>query len=271
MVPTVCVFAVGTIVERNRGHEAAADLVYGSWWFCLLLAAIGVAMVAAMVQHRLWHSPQKLLLCTSVTAILLGGALTFWTGQHGHVTLQPGVATTSFTTESGDTVALPFTLTLDRFEVVNYPGTRAPMDFVSHVTVEGEKADISMNHILRKSGYRFYQEDYDTEGNSTLSVAHDPAGIAVTYIGYLLLLAGLAWMFLSPHSRFRQLLKGGTLLLLLLAGVEAMATPRTLPRDCRPDGSDVRAVQGTHMSPANPRQRLLHKTLRTILLPRTIR
>ena len=249
MVPTVCVFAVGTIVERSRGHEVAVDLFYGSWWFCLLLAVFGVAAVAAVVRHRMWLVPHRLLLCSSVAIILLGGALTFWTGQHGHVTMQPGKATTSFTTDSGDTAILPFTLILDRFEVVNYPGTRAPMDFVSHVNIEGESADISMNHILRKDGYRFYQEDYDSEGNSTLSVAHDPVGIAVTYLGYLMLLVGLVWMFLTPGSRFRRMLKGGTLLLLLTFGVTAHATPRTLPQTVADQMGQVYVLYKGRISP----------------------
>lgn len=227
----VFILAAGTVVERFRGHAAASDMVYGAWWFCLLLAGVGIAAVVATVKLRLWHSPHRLLTALSVPFILLGGALTFWTGQHGRVTLQPGEAVSSFTTENGDTKTLPFALTLDRFEVVNYPGTQAPMDFVSHVTVEGQPADISMNHILRKGGYRFYQEDYDAEGNSTLSVAHDPTGIAITYAGYLLLLLGLGGMMLSPNGRFRQLLRKAVPVLLFLMLNSAYAAPPTLPRE----------------------------------------
>jgi ABC-type transport system involved in cytochrome c biogenesis permease subunit len=48
-----------------------------------------------------------------------------------------------------------------------------------------------MNNILRHKHYRFYQSDYDEQGNSILDVARDPWGIGVTYAGYALLFVAL--------------------------------------------------------------------------------
>ena len=187
MVLAVVVLAAGTVFERYRGAEWVADHFYGSWWFAVLLGLVAVAAIVAIVQRRLWHRPASLLIHASIPIILLGGALTTWTGEHYSITLAPGE------TKEG--------ITLERFEVLYYPGTHTPMDFVSHVTANGEPFDISMNHILRHDGRRYYQEDYDDEGSTTLSVSHDPWGIPVTYTGYALLLIGLGWLCLQQKPR----------------------------------------------------------------------
>jgi hypothetical protein len=230
MVPVVIVLAAGTIVEKFNGHESAAASVYGSWWFATLLAIVGAAAVVAIVREKMWQVPHRLLIFCSAAIILLGGGLSTWTGSHGSMTLKSGISYNSFEDDNGNVHQLPFAVTLDEFELVTYPGSRTPMDFVSHIAVEGEKADISMNNIYKREGYRFYQADYDEDGSSTLSVAHDPIGIAVTYAGYALLAIGLLLMFLSPKSHFRRLLKGSVAALLLLLSVSASAAPSTLPR-----------------------------------------
>ena len=230
MVLVVIALAAGTIVEKIAGTEAASVAVYNSWWFILLLALVGVGAVAAIVREKMWRVPYRLLIYGSAVIILLGGGLTTWTGTHGSMTLQKGVPFDAFADDDGAEYHLPFTLTLDNFEVLTYPGSHAPMDFVSRIDVDGEKAEISMNNIYKHGGYRFYQADYDQEGNSTLSVAHDPIGIAVTYLGYALLVIGLVGMFLSPNSHFRRLLKVVPLLLLLLSAGVVSAAPSALPR-----------------------------------------
>ena len=230
MVLVVVVLAAGTIVEKLSGTEVASSAVYNSWWFILLLALVGLSAIVAIVHHKMWHTPYLLLLYGSVVVILLGGGLSTWTGSRGSMTLQKGVPNNVFANENGKEYRLPFTVTLERFEVLTYPGSHAPMDFVSHISAEGERAVISMNNIYKRRGYRFYQEDYDAEGNSTLSVSHDPLGIAVTYSGFLLLIVGCILMFLSPRSHFRKLLRGLPLLLLLMGATSVFATPSTLPR-----------------------------------------
>ena len=224
MVAVAMVLAAGTVFERYRGAEWVADHFYGSWWFAVLLGLVAVGAIVAIVQGRLWHRPASLLIHAAIPIILLGGALTTWTGEHYSITLAPGE------TKEG--------ITLERFEVLYYPGTHTPMDFVSHVTADGEPFDISMNHILRHDGRRYYQEDYDDEGRTTLSVSHDPWGIPVTYTGYALLLIGLLWLMIKnicpPHSSFTPpSLPSHTLslLLLLLIPLSSFAAPKTLPRE----------------------------------------
>ena len=229
MVPVVAALATGTIIEKYHGNEFATDHVYASWWFILLLALVAAGCIAAILRERMWNMPHRMLIFSSAVVILLGGGLTTWTGSHGEMTLLPGQPCNTYTEADGTSRQLPFSVMLDNFEVVTYPGSHSPMDFVSHITVGDEHADISMNNIYRRQGYRLYQSDYAPDGSSTLSVSHDPIGIAVTYCGYLLLVAGLIVMFLSPRSHFRRLLKALPLLLLLVGGT-ASAAPSTLPR-----------------------------------------
>lgn len=209
LVLTAIAMAVGTFLSK--------DGYYGAWWFVALLALDAVAAVVTIVLRKYWREPHNLLIYASVPVMLLGGGLTMMTGEHGTLVLKPGVEREG--------------VMLEHFEVVNYPGTRTPMDFVSQVTIDGEPYTISMNNIARHKGYRYYQEDYDGEGGSTLSVAHDPWGIGVTYAGYALLVAGLVWMFLDKRSRFRRMLKGAAVLAMLFLAQTATAAPRTLPRD----------------------------------------
>ena len=247
-VVLIVVMAAGTVVEKYNGSDYAISHVYGSWWFIGLWAIGAIGMLASLFMHKTWKRPVVCLLHVSVLLILLGALLTKLTGQHGEMTLQPGVANPYFQMEKkGDTcdVKLPFTLTLDRFEVVNHPGTHSPADFVSHLRItdngsEPVEATISMNNILKHNNYRFYQSDYDEEGNSVLSVAHDPWGIGFTYAGYILLFVSLVAMLVVPNGKFRQLLKKttaktATVMALLILGCTlpsfAAKTPRTLPKE----------------------------------------
>ncbi len=238
-VLVVAVLAAGTVFEKYRGAEWVGDHFYGSWWFAVLMAVVAVGSIVAIVKDKLWKRPAALLIHAAIPVILLGGALTTWTGQHKSITLAPGE------TAEG--------ITLESFEVLYYPGTRTPMDFVSHISCDGEPFDISMNHIFRHKGYRFYQEDYDDEGCSVLSVAHDPWGIPVAYTGFALLLIGLGWLMIKgvrgsekgvKRSERTNVQGGGnvlslpftpshslSLLFLLLFPLAASAVPRTLPRE----------------------------------------
>ncbi|MBP5496677.1 MAG: cytochrome c biogenesis protein CcsA [Bacteroidales bacterium] len=247
LVALIGAMAAGTVVERFHGNEYALSHVYGSWWFVALWALLAAGMVVMMISRKSWQRPVVCALHSSVLLILLGALLTMTTGQHGEMTLKPGAAASQFTVEKhgkSRTANLPFTLTLDRFEVETYPGTRTPMDFVSYLKISDNgtvtDAKISMNHILKYRHYRFYQSDYDEEGNSVLSVAHDPWGVGVTYAGYLLLFAALIGLFFDKKGSFRALLQKtagkaavliGVLTTIALLPAHAAGKPSVLPKE----------------------------------------
>ena len=248
IIALVVAMAAGTVVEMRHGNDYALSHVYGSWWFVALWALLAAGIIVMMIVRKSWKRPVVCALHSSVLLILLGALLTMTTGQHGEITLKPHVANTEFTVEKhGEscTETLPFWLILERFEVETYPGTHTPMDFVSYLQITNRgkvfHAKISMNHILKFRHYRFYQSDYDEEGNSVLSVAHDPWGVGVTYAGYILLFVALIGMFFEKNGQFRTLLRkalasAAILLVLFLtvgAALPASAAnkPRTLPKE----------------------------------------
>lgn len=246
-VALIAAMAAGTVVEKFHGSEHVLNHVYGSWWFVGLWGLTAAGLIIMMFLRKLWQRPVDCALHTSVLLILLGALLTMLTGQHGEMTLRPDTPASSFTIKkdgNSKEAALPFSLTLNRFEVETYPGTHSPMDFVSYLQInDGGKttdAKISMNHILKHRHYRFYQSDYDEDGNSVLSVAHDPWGVGFTYTGYILLFIALVGMFLDRKGEFRMLLRKVSdkavlliVLLTLCAATPAMAgnKPTTLPRE----------------------------------------
>ena len=207
VIVLVAVLATGTVIEMLHGSEYALSHVYGAWWFVALWALVAIGMVVMLAQGRSWKRPSVCVLHLSILLILLGALLTMLTGQHGRMMLEPGKPIQTFyegNATENHPVELPFTLTLDRFEIETYEGSSRPKDYVSYLQLtDGEQQKdvvISMNHILKHRHYRFYQSDYDEQGNSILDVARDPWGITVTYMGYALLFVALVMLLFKQKN-----------------------------------------------------------------------
>jgi len=206
----IAVLAAGTVVEKLHGSEFALTHVYGTWWFVGLWALVASLMVYMAVKCRTWKRMAVCALHSAILLILLGALLTMLTGQHGKMKLEPNRPNSHFfIKEQGEITkeALPFSLTLDRFEIETYEGSSKPKDYVSYLRLSDGQTQkdvvISMNHILRHKHYRFYQSDYDEQGNSILDVARDPWGIGVSYAGYALLFVALVAMLVERRKTFR--------------------------------------------------------------------
>jgi ABC-type transport system involved in cytochrome c biogenesis permease subunit len=217
IIVLIVVLAAGTVVERLHGSDFALSHVYGTWWFVGLWAMVAVLLIYMGVRCRMWKRMEVCALHLSILFILLGALLTMLTGQHGRMQLEPNRPESHFFIKNNDEItkeALPFSLTLDRFEIETYEGSSKPKDYVSYIQLrDGETAQdivISMNNILRYKHYRFYQSDYDEKGNSILDVARDPWGIGVTYTGYALLFLSLLVLLLRPSLRGASATKPST-------------------------------------------------------------
>lgn len=238
LIILIAVLAAGTIVEKLHGSDFALAHVYSAWWFVGLWALVAIMIVIMMVKCRLWKRLSVCALHLSILFILLGALLTMLTGQHGRMKLEPNRANSQFYIQEQDDitkVALPFSLTLDRFEIEKYPNSNKPKDYVSYLQLtDGETQEdivISMNNILRHKHYRFYQSDYDEQGNSILDVARDPWGIGVTYTGYALLFVALAAILIEQRKTFRAVTWSwiGVLVVLLVFLYIRMLTHPLLP------------------------------------------
>lgn len=240
--------AVATLLEHRYGTEFVEEKVYHTLWFCCLWGVTAALAVAISVRRKLWHHVPTLLLHGSFLVILAGAMTTFLFSQKGVVHLAVGRKVDSFVEQgSNRVVSLPFTLQLDSFRVACYPGTEAAADYISYL--HGE-APVSMNRILSKQGYRFYQSSFDDDRQgSWLSVNYDPWGIRLTYAGYLLLGFSMCWMLVSRRGEFRRLLRhpllrrGGALLLLLVLGGTVQAEGRRLPALSRRQADSLASEQ----------------------------
>ena len=209
IIVLIAVLAAGTIVEKLHGSDFARIHVYSAWWFVALWALVALLIVYMAVKCKMWKRLAVSTLHLSILFILLGALLTMLTGQHGRMMLEPNRPNSHFfIQEKGGEITkhdLPFSLTLDRFEIETYPDSKKPKDYISHLKVtDGNtitETVISMNNILKHKHYRFYQSDFDEQGNSILDVARDPWGIGVTYTGYALLFISLVALVARPSLR----------------------------------------------------------------------
>ncbi len=109
-------------------------------------------------------------------------------------------------------IETPFALKLNNFQLDRYPGTNTASSYASDlVLIDGQEKTnyrVYMNNVLDYQGYRFFQSSYDQDEKGTiLSVNHDSIGTTVTYVGYFLLIVGMALTLFSKHSRFAKLNK----------------------------------------------------------------
>ena len=197
-----------TVVESLRGTEAALKAVYHNPVFIALWAVTAVAGIIYVLQMGMLRRAATFTLHIAFVVILAGALITHYAGKSGSIHLKEGEPLSEWELEDGTSAPLPFSLTLRKFTIDYYPGSKDPRDYRSDVEVDGEPAVISMNKILKKDGYRFFQADYDEDlSGSILAVSRDPAGVLVTYAGYLLLLLSMIAFFFEKQSGFRRALR----------------------------------------------------------------
>jgi ABC-type transport system involved in cytochrome c biogenesis permease subunit len=255
------VLATATVIEKTNGTPTARTWFYDNIAFVALWAVIAFSGLTYILVRRMWKRISVLLLHLSLLVILAGAGITWFTAIKGKIQAPQGKAVNVFTTTDGKQHTLPFMLTLRSFDIQTYPGTPAPMDFVSQVTVSNRENEVtgtvSMNKVFSYDGYRFYQSGYDAEGRGAIfTVAHDPWGIGVTYAGYGLLLVGMIAVLLDRRAGFKTLLRhpalkrGTAALLLLVCSTAAMnAQPQTLPRDVAASMGDLYILYNNRVCP----------------------
>ena len=208
LIITIITHITATILEKLYGTPWVASHIYGSTWFLLLWALLTISAIIYIIQRRLYQRPLTLLLHLSFVVILIGAAITHYFGINGQIHLRLNEAPKSTYIDTNyEERNLPFAVSLNDFQLIYYPGTTNPMDFVSYIKITDYRLQItdssqinnsslhtvSMNNILSHRNYRFYQSSYDSDlQGSILSIYHDPYGITITYIGYFLLFISMA-------------------------------------------------------------------------------
>lgn len=263
------ILTIATILEKIYGTDFVNEYIYSSVPFVILWGVTAITSLLYIIKSKLHRQPVIFLLHLSLLFILAGAFTTWIYGEQGTMRVRQGEQQTSFTDSKGISHQLPFSITLNQFEIIYYKGTLAPMDFISHISVADKdchrqiQGKVSMNHIFSYQHYRFYQSGYseDNEG-SVFSVSHDPYGIGITYAGYTLLLLSTVFFFFSPQSRFRQLLKSPllhrslTVILLLFAFSlnsnffkANSPSPKVLPREVAEHFGDLYILYNNRICP----------------------
>ena len=202
--------ASATVIERLYGRDCAWGTIYGSWWFMVLWGVLVLSSLTYLFKKRLRQRRGLVLLHLSLTVILLGASVTRLTSVSGHLRLHTGFPVSYFTTDDGTTHNLPFITELDSFSIITSPATGEALDYRACITVHTSSVhysqSISMNNIGNVYGYRLYMSSFDADGRGViLLVSYDPYGTAITYIGFLLFLVGMAWSIFSRRSRLHHL------------------------------------------------------------------
>ena len=122
----IAVLAAGTVVEKLHGSEFALAHVYSTWWFVGLWTLLAGLLVFMAVKCQLWKRLTVCALHMSILLILLGALLTMLTGLHGRMKLEPNRPNSQFFIQDKGEITkevLPFSLTLNRFEIETYSAT----------------------------------------------------------------------------------------------------------------------------------------------------
>lgn len=199
------VMMAATVIEASQGTPFVKEHIYSSVWFVAIWGVLAVCSAVYIIGKKLYAHLAAFMIHISFLVILIGALTTWLTAESGDIHLRKGESTSQLQLPDKTTRNLGFRLSLKQFRVEYYPGTDAPMDYVSVITADGEDINISMNNIGESHGYRFTQAGYDSDMLGTrLSVTHDPFGITITYVGYCLLFASLLLTLLSKRTRMRH-------------------------------------------------------------------
>ena len=223
----ILILITATIVESSKGTAFVRQHIYTSAWFVVLWAVlVVVAAVYIVLRKNKSNISTSVQLVHASFLVILLGAFTSWNmAESGTIHLRQNETTSTMKDEEGKTKELGFEVSLKNFNVVNYPGTDAPMDYITMLTANTQEIKVSMNNIGSFNGYRFIQSGYDSDmKGTTLGVYHDPWGIGITYTGYALLFISLIATMASKKTRMRHLYRKA----LSLQGAKAWAVTALL-------------------------------------------
>jgi len=251
-----------TVLEKMYGTSFVDRSIYDTLPFVALWTALVSVSIAYLLFRKMYKHPVTFLIHLSLVFILFGALVSWLSSEHGLLQINKGEQVSSFVDDKGKKYSMPFLIELKEFQIIYYTGTHAPMNFISEIRVfDGNKkmeGQVSMNKIFTYRGYRFYQSGYDMGGSVSLSVAHDPYGIAITYIGYAFLLFSFVCFFFNRRSRFYMLLhnplllRGAAICFLLLcsfSSLRAEIKPKVLPKDVAARFGDIRVMYNDRICP----------------------
>lgn len=216
---------------------------YSSPLMVTLWGALAISATIYIFRRRLFRRPSIFMLHAALILILGGGLVTCYTADHYSIHLR---------NDEKDAVdsRLPFPVSLSSFTIDYYPGGSIPRAYTAIISIDGRYMTLSLNNIINHSGYRFMLKSFDSDNKGvTISVNHDPAGITVTYAGYVLLLLSMIAYFFTSGTIFRRAIRQLATLAIIIAPVTLRASPLNIPQSLCSEISTLPVSYNGHITP----------------------
>lgn len=207
----VLLLIAGSAVEKCCGTSAALSGYTSEWSVLLWGITVGTGLFF-ILRKRKKLGKGTVTLHLAFAVILFGAFLTWTEALHGTLTLDRSERFThAFVTEGKHVRHLPFEIRATGFSRERKAGTNAVSDYWTTLEIRETDGttimgDLSMNHVFTYRHYRFSQLSMGPQ-TTTLSVYHDPWGIAVTYTGYALLPIAFLFFLFDRKTMFRHHLR----------------------------------------------------------------
>lgn len=213
----IIVMAYATYVESQEGHAAAMAKGFRSLPMDILIAALGLNIIACTLSRGPYKVHQIPWLVTHLGILLTmtGAIVSHRTTMEGQIILRVGQPVDAVRLSVNSPIPLEsplgFVLELDHFEAKFYPGTGKAMDYVSRIRVidpqtgQQDSVIVRVNHPLIKNGWNLSQASF-FPGDTTATIlgANRDPGTPISYAGFLSVFLGLIGMFfLKPYLKER--------------------------------------------------------------------
>lgn len=275
VITSILAMVTGTIVEHLQGTNHAHQYIYGAPWFVALWTILMVCTTIVLQSKSMRKRLTLYMTHMGMVLVMVGGGITWLTSNEGYMHIRQGDMSMHFVSKDKMLHRLPFALELDSFEVRYYPYTTSPADYVSHLVVHQDQdtthATISMNNILRSSGYRIYQASYDADLRGTvLTVSYDPIGTYLVHIGFIITTLGMIiYLCLRRESFIKLIARTNDLSKRLPVSIIAFcllcsASARNVPTINRDRADSLSRVMVVYNGRVTPMYCAAHDILRTV-------
>ena len=215
----LAVMTVVLAVMTAGVHSGWSEKVYVSWPAVTLWILTAAGAAISIFRMRLYRKPVVFSIHLSLLIILAGGYVTHVCSSSGimHLRIGDGPAKEFMANGGAENISLPCSVVLQRFEVVNYPGTDTPKDFKCALATDiGTVVGVSMNNPGNLMGWTFVIGSYDNDASGvTFNVSYDVWGVGLSYAGYILLALALIGYFFMRNTSWRISLRQLAVLLLI--------------------------------------------------------
>lgn len=163
--------AAATFIENDFGTASAQALVYKALWFEILMSIMVINAIGIIIKMKLYRKEKwgSLLFHSAFIIILLGAAITRFSGQEGLMHIREGKTSTSFVTD--ETYISGVVLVGDNKEEFSKKTLFVPIKkarFDKNITIDGVKTSISLIKYIPNA--QEIVETNEAEGTPILTI-----------------------------------------------------------------------------------------------------